>query len=208
MEQTTTQPNKKTGTTTVAIKFKEGILLAADSQSTIYGMMRYSLQEEKIQNITDNIAVTGAGDSGEITIMEKLLKAEIKLFEVRTGRKPTVKETANLLAQIQLNSKESHFLLGGVDQTGEYTFDVMPGLAMEKEYAFSGSGSFYALSMLDNEYKRNMTEKEATDTAIKVISTSIGRDVFSGGEIKIKIITNKGIKDKTEKAKPTKVQEH
>lgn len=208
MEQTTTQPNKKTGTTTLAIKFKGGILLAADSQSTIYGMMRYSLQEEKIQNITDNIAVTGAGESSEITIMEKLLKAEIKIFEVRTGRKPTVKEAANLLAQIQLNSTGSHFLLGGVDKTGEYAFDIMPGLAMEKDYAFSGSGSFYTLSVLDNEYKEQMTEKEATETAVKVISTSIGRDVFSGGRIKIKVITEKGIKDKIEVAKPTKIQEH
>jgi len=207
VEQTTTYPNKKTGTTTVAIKFKDGIVLAADSQSTAYGMMAYSLQEEKLHNITDKIAVTGAGSSSEINLMQNLLKAEVKIFEVRTGRKPTVKETASLLSQIQLSSLESHFLLGGVDEKGAYAFDIHPGEAHEKDYAFSGSGTMYALSMLDNEYKKQMTEKEAIETAVKAISTSVGRDVYSGGEIKVKVITQKGFKDLKEKAKTTRVQD-
>jgi len=51
------------------------------------------------------------------------------------------------------------------------------------------------------------TEKEAIETAVKAISTSVGRDVYSGGEIKVKVITQKGFKDLKEKAKTTRVQD-
>ena len=196
------KPNKKTGTTTIAMKYKDGVLLAADRQSTIYNSMVYSTKEFKLIKITDKISVAGAGSSAEIELLTKALKAEMKIFEVRNGRKPTVTEVANLLSRIQSANSEASFLLGGVDDT-IHVFDIDANYAEERNYTTSGSGFIFAMSILDDGYKDNLTEKEATDLAIKAISTSIGRDVYSSGGITTNIITKNGTKETIHKENKT-----
>ena len=186
--------NEKTGTTTLAMKYKDGVLLAADRQSTAYGRIVHSNKRTKMIEITETSMITTAGSIAETRTTARLLKAEIKLFQMKTGRKPSIPEIASLLSRIQLHHYESHLLFGGIEGKEKHVFDVMPGLKIESNYKTTGSGGIFALSVLDTIYKKDLTEKEAIDVAVKTISTSIGRDVYSGGGITISLINDKGIK--------------
>ena len=55
---------------------------------------------EKISKITDSIAMTHAGVVSDIQLMEKLIKAEIKLKEIRNKRPVLVSEAANYVSGI------------------------------------------------------------------------------------------------------------
>src|SRR3989338_6024198 len=112
----------KTGTTTVALVCKNGIMLCADKRVTSGYLVVYK-KYEKIVQITDYIAVTVAGTVSDVQLLTKLVRAELKLKDIRTGRKATVKEAVNLLANLVYENIRkfslipgiSHFVAAGVD---------------------------------------------------------------------------------------------
>ncbi|PIU02526.1 MAG: proteasome subunit beta, partial [Candidatus Diapherotrites archaeon CG09_land_8_20_14_0_10_32_12] len=87
----------KTGTTTVGIMCKEGVVLAADKRATA-GNFISDKKAQKIYKINDSMALTTAGVVSDVQLLVKLIKAELNLKAVRTERKPNVKESVNLLA--------------------------------------------------------------------------------------------------------------
>src|SRR3989338_1094988 len=121
----------KKGTTTVGIVCRDGIVLAADKRATI-GYLISNKKVDKILQITDRMAITMAGTVSDAQLLVKLIKAELKLKTLRTGREPNVKESANLLSgMIYANIRKmslipgiSHFLLGGTDETGIHLYDL------------------------------------------------------------------------------------
>ena len=61
----------KKGTTTLGLIYKDGVVLAADSQSTsAYVESRF---EKKIHPVTDRIAITTAGVVGDLQFLLRLL---------------------------------------------------------------------------------------------------------------------------------------
>ena len=68
----------KTGTTTVGILCKDGIVLAADRRATM-GNIIADKKAKKIHAITDNIAVTIAGTVSDAQLLIKLIQAEARL---------------------------------------------------------------------------------------------------------------------------------
>ena len=62
----------KTGTTTVGLICKDGVVLAADRRSTA-GHFIASKKVEKVLKITDDIAVTIAGTVSDIQLLVKLI---------------------------------------------------------------------------------------------------------------------------------------
>ena len=86
----------KTGTTTVGIVCKDAVILAADKRATA-GNMIVDKKAEKVHIISDDYAVTIAGSVSEAQLIIKLIRAELKLKEIRTNKRVTAKEAANLL---------------------------------------------------------------------------------------------------------------
>ena len=193
----------KTGTTTLGIKFKEGVILAADKRATA-GSLIAQKDTKKINNITDNIAVTMAGTASDAQLLIKLAKAELKLKQIRTQQQLDVKEAASFMSRMVYNNLRkpsmlpgiSHFVMGGVDSTGFYLYDIFPdGTVSEcKDYIASGSGSVMAYGVLETLYKENMSLDEAKILAIKCINAAIRRDSASGNGIDIFLINKDGAK--------------
>ena len=85
----------KTGTTTIGIVCKDGLVLAADKRATSGYLIAWK-KFDKIIPITSTIAVTVAGTVSDVQLLVKYLKAELKLKDLRTGRDTTVKEASSL----------------------------------------------------------------------------------------------------------------
>ena len=193
----------KTGTTTMGIVCKDGLILAADRRAT-YGYLISYKKFNKIMPITDNIAVTVAGTVSDVQLLTKYLKAELKLKNIRTGRETTVKEAANLLAnfvysnirKLSLIPGISHFIVGGKDSGGFYLYDLSPdGSIVEiDDYISSGSGSVMAFGVLETLYKKDLSVDEGIKLAAKGINAAVQRDIASGNGIDIVTITKEGIK--------------
>jgi proteasome beta subunit len=191
----------KTGTTTIGIMCKDGVLLAADKRATM-GSFIADKKSEKIYKIDDTLALTTAGTVSDIQLLTKLIKAELKLKQIRTGRKPSVKEAANLLSgMIYSNIRKysvipglSHFILGGVDDSGYHIYDLFVdgSLTEVDDYVSSGSGSVMAYGVLETLYKQGLTLKDGVPLAVKSLNAALQRDSGSGNGVDVVTITKEG----------------
>lgn len=186
------------GTTTVGIVCKDGVVLAADRRASL-GNIIYARNVTKIHKIDEHLAIAGAGDVGDILNLVRLLRAEAKLYYSQSGKRMSVKALATLLANIMNGAKYfpylAWFLVGGYDEKPKlYSVDMVGGITEDK-YATAGSGMEFAYSILDSEYKDNLTLEEGIKLAVKAINTAIKRDVFSGDGILVVTITKEGYKE-------------
>ena len=192
----------KTGTTTLAIKCKDGVLLAADKRATA-GNMIANKNVNKIFPIEQYMAITTAGTVSDIQLLLKLIKAELRLKRIRTGKKIDVSSAANLLAgMVYSNIRKmsmipgiSHFIFAGHDHTGHHIYDIYPDGSMAEidDYITSGSGSVFVFGVLETLYKQGMTLEEGKSLAIKAMNASLQRDSASGNGVDIVTIDNSGI---------------
>lgn len=194
---------RKTGTTTLGIVCKDGVVLAADKKGTFGGEggVSYiaSVKEEKIQKVNERIVVTTAGVASDLQKVIKLTRAELKLKELKSRQLPSVKESANLFSTIiYQNIRQfspilgiTHFLLAGKDNEGYALYDIFPDGYIQKieDYSATGSGMIQCNPILDSEYSSSMTLQEGISLAIKCINASMKRDPASGGGIDVYTIT-------------------
>ncbi len=191
---------RKTGTTTLGMICRDGVILAAESKSTM-GYLIASKESEKIIQLEDHIAMTIAGSSGDAESLERYMKAELKLFAIENQRRISVKGAATLLANMLQNSKYYPYyvqlIVAGYDSTGARVFTLDPLGSSEEERKFfsTGSGSPFALGVLEDSYKEGMTTEEGSKLAMRAIKSAIERDIGSGGKaMDIAVITKDGVK--------------
>ena len=193
----------KTGTTTVGIVCRDGIILAADKRATA-GHMIVDKRADKVHIISDDFAVTIAGTVSDAQLIIKLIRAELKLKEVRTYKRPSAKEAANLLGGILYSSIRrpsmlpgiAHFLLGAKDVQGLHLYDLFPDGSITRitDFISSGSGSVFAYGVLETQWKKDMSTEDAVALAVKSVSTALQRDSASGNGIDVVVINEKEIK--------------
>ncbi|PIU76203.1 proteasome subunit beta [Candidatus Pacearchaeota archaeon CG06_land_8_20_14_3_00_35_12] len=193
----------KTGTTTVGIVCKDGIVMAADKRASAGEGFIADRRAKKIHKILENIYVTTAGVVSDVQLVIKLTKAELRLKEIRSRTRPTVKEATNLFASIVYQNIRKFspilgitaFIVGGKDHEGFSLYEVGADGSVSdfKDYVTSGAyGSFIAYGILENEWNPNMTVNEGLKMAVKVINTAIKRDATVGDGIDVVVIDNKG----------------
>ncbi|MGQ4833033.1 MAG: archaeal proteasome endopeptidase complex subunit beta [Candidatus Asgardarchaeia archaeon] len=188
----------KTGTTTVGIVTKEGVVLATESQATM-GYLVATTKAPKIYEITPRIAMTISGSVADCQQIVRVVRANTRLHELESGMPISVKAvarlTANILFQNRLYPYISQLLIGGLDEGGPHLFSLDPlgSLLEEPEFASTGSGSVIAYGVLESEYKKDMTIKDAVTLAKTAIIAAKKRDTASGGEIQIVTITKDGL---------------
>jgi proteasome beta subunit len=190
---------------------KECIILAADKRATA-GNLIVDKKVQKVVPINEYIAVTTAGSVSDLQLLMKYLKAELKLKDIRTTRRATVKEAANLLSgMVYTNLRTvggiSHFLLAGHDNGTAHLYDIFPDGSITKvsDFVSSGSGSVFAYGVLESTYKENMSEQEGTDLVFKAINASLQRDAMSGQGIDIFVIDKNGIREVLSKLLDTRL---
>ncbi len=194
----------KKGTTTVGIVCRDGIVLAADKRATAGGGIILNKDVQKVFKLTDDLAVTIAGTVSDIQLITKLIKAEVELKTIRTGKKPQVKEVANLMGSIIYQNIRKFsaipgitaFLLAGRDQSGLHLYELSPdGTVMKQEkYMADGSGFMYALGVLDTSYKPEISVQEGVKLAVQAVNAALQRDASSGEGIDVLTVTKDGAK--------------
>jgi len=205
----------KTGTTTLALNCKNGIVLAADKRATS-GYLISHKKFDKILSITDNISVTVAGTVSDVQLLAKYIRAELKLKLIRTERECSVKEAANLLSMMVYNNIRklslipgiSHFLIGGKDESGFHIYDLAPdgSIVDVDDYTTSGSGSVMVYGVLETLYDKKISVEEGVKLALKSINAAVQRDIASGDGIDIVSITKDGVKKVLSKEISTKIE--
>ncbi len=195
----------KTGTTILGIICKDGVVMAADRQVTA-GNIVMSKNTKKVVQINDYLVVSWTGGAADAQRQGKLIAAELKLKELRSKSRPSVKQAANLVSTIAYSSIRQPSmipnivgtLIGGFNEDGTfglYTIEPAGTVIKVEDYdANFGSGMPYVMGLLERQYKKGMTLKEGIELAKEALKSSTQRDIGSGYGIDIFTITKEGIK--------------
>lgn len=195
----------KTGTTILGIVCKDGVVMASDRQSTA-GTIVMNKNSEKTKKINDYILISGTGMVSDIQRVAKLLPAELRLKELRSKTRPSIKQSASLLSNISYSGirqpsmipQQAGFLLGGFNEDGTtelYSIEPAGSFVKVEDYdANFGSGMPYVLGLLERQYKKGLSVKEGVELAKEAIKSSTQRDTGSGYGIDVFAITKEGIK--------------
>lgn len=198
----------KTGTTTLGIVCKDGIVLAADKRATYGGEGGVSLiagkNAQKVVPINDKLVVTTAGVVSDIQLIVKLIRAELRLKEIKSKEESSTAEAANLLSSLVYQNIRkfspflgvAHFLAAGRDSSGFHLYEVGADGSVSKieDFISTGSGTVLVYGLLESEYKKHLTVEEGIKLAVKAINSSMKRDPATGEGLDVYTITDKEIK--------------
>ena len=192
----------KTGTTTLAMVVKGGIVIAADHRVTAGYMVAHKVGK-KVYKVDDFIGMTTAGLVGDLQTLVRYLKAEAELFKYKKGTRITVAGLSTLLANMLNQTKFAPFyvqiIIAGYDSSPHVFSIDEAGGSVEDKYVSTGSGSPFVYGVLEDGYEENMSKDEGIDLAIRAISTSLQRDAATGNGFDIVTITpEEGYKELTE----------
>jgi len=189
----------KTGTTTLGIVCKEGVVIATETRATMGTLIAHK-ETKKLYKIDEHIALATAGLVGDLQVLARYLNAEANLYRLKRDVKMPVQSAATLMSNI-MNQRKFYpyyvqLILGGFDSTGGHIYSLdAAGGAIPDKYTSGGSGSPYVYGVLEDLYEENITVDQGINIAIRAIDAAKKRDSASGGLTNIAVITKDGFKE-------------
>jgi proteasome beta subunit len=179
------------GTTILALKFADGVVMAGDRRATA----GYSIEDERIEKVfpaDDHSAVAIAGVAGQATEMVKLFQTEIEHYEKVEGERLSLEGKANRLAQmiranlpLAMQGLAVVPLFCGWDERREegriFRYDVTGGRWEEAVFQTTGSGGIHARGTLKKRWKPGLNREQAIRVAVEALYDAAQEDVATGG---------------------------
>ncbi|MGA1848208.1 MAG: archaeal proteasome endopeptidase complex subunit beta [Thermoplasmatota archaeon] len=190
------QEPMKTGTTTLGLVCKDGVILGTEHRATMGTLIAHT-ETQKLFRIDDHIGLTTAGLVGDAQSLARYITAEAELFRLKRDQPMTVKAAATLTANILSGSRYYPYwvqlLLGGWDREGGHVYSLdAAGGSIPDKYCATGSGSPYAYGVLEDNYTDDISSSQGVDIAIKALNAAMRRDSASGNGYDIVVISDKG----------------
>lgn len=186
----------KTGTTTVGIVCKDGVVMGADMRATMGHLISHK-DTQKLFRIDDHMALTIAGLVGDAQVLARWLTAEVELYKVKRGTEMSIKAASTLMSNIMNQRKFAPFyvqlIIGGVDLEGNHIYSLdSAGGSIPDKFVTTGSGSVFVYGVLEDNYKEGLTVDQGLDLAIRGLTAAMKRDSASGDGMMVTAITREG----------------
>ncbi len=195
----TSEDVKKTGTTTLGMVCKEGVVIATEQRATMGTLIAHKTTK-KLYRIDQHLSLATAGLVGDLQTLARYLSAEANLYRLNRDALMPVKSAATLMANILNQRKFAPYyvqlVLGGYDNSGGHVYALdAAGGAIPDKYTSAGSGSPYVFGVLEDHYKDDLTTDEGVNLAVRAITAAKNRDSASGGMISVAIIDKDGFRE-------------
>ena len=165
------------GTTVVAIRFADGVVMAGDRRATAGSL----IASRRI-----------AGAAGPAMEMVKLFQLQLEHYEKVEGWPLSLEGKANQLSGMVRNHLAAAMqglavvpLFAGYDtrrRAGRlFQYDITGGRYEENDYATSGSGGLHAATVIKLGFRDALTRAEAVDLALHALVTAADEDAATGG---------------------------
>ena len=179
------------GTTVLALRYRDGVIMAGDRQATA-GYQVASRRIEKIFKADEFSGVGIAGAAGPAMEMAKLFQTELEHYEKVEGDNLSLEGKANKLGQmIRMNLPAAMQglavvpIFAGFDEKTNlgrlFKYDITGGRYEETNYDAQGSGSKDARDSLKKLWRRDMTRDDGLRISLEALFDAADEDVGTGG---------------------------
>ncbi|CAK7275490.1 Proteasome subunit beta type-1 [Sporothrix epigloea] len=183
------------GTSIMAITFKDGVILGADSRTTT-GAYIANRVTDKLTRVHDTIWCCRSGSAADTQAVADIVQYQLNLYAMMNGQ-PTTQTAASIFQEICYANKDAlsaGLIIAGWDMRyGGQVYSIPLGGSLHKQaYAIGGSGSTYIYGYCDANWREGMDEEEAVSFVKGALKEAIKWDGSSGGVIRMVVLTAAG----------------
>jgi proteasome beta subunit len=179
------------GTTVVAIRYPDGVVMAGDRRATS-GYLIASRRIDKVYAADDTSGIAIAGAAGPAVELVRLFQTQLEHYEKIEGETLSLEGKANQLGQLvrgNLPAAMQGFVVvplfaGFDDRHGGgrvFSFDVTGGKYEEFDFQANGSGGIHARNWIKAQWREDLTEAETVDLALRALFAAADEDAATGG---------------------------
>lgn len=179
------------GTTIVAIRYDNGVLMAGDRRATSGHLISHRAMEKVFPaDAFSGVGISGA--AGPAMEMVRLFQLQLEHYEKVEGSPLSLEGKANQLSlMLKGNFPAAMQGLGVIpifagyeEKTDEgrlFQFDITGGRYEEKDFVATGSGSLHASTVVKLRHSSSVNLGEATDIALEALLEASEEDSATGG---------------------------
>ncbi len=179
------------GTTVVAAKFADGVIIAGDRRATSGNLISHrTMQKVFAADRWSGVAIAGA--AGPAMEMVKMFQLQLQHYEKVEGHTLSLEGKANQLSQMLRSNLPAAMqgmvvvpIFAGFDRRRGYgrlfAFDVTGGRYEEEDYVASGSGSLFARTVIKLGHRDTNDHDTAVNLMIRALFTAADDDSATGG---------------------------
>ncbi|KAG8698812.1 Proteasome subunit beta type-1 [Ceratobasidium sp. 395] len=158
------------GTSIMAVQFKDGVVIGADSRTTM----------------------------GSYIAVADIVHYYLQMYEQQYGTRPPVHTAATLFQKLCYENKDNlsaGIIVAGWDkEVGPSVYNIPVGGGLFRQpWAIGGSGSTYVYGYCDATYKEGWGRDETINFVKNTLALAMSRDGSSGGTIRMCVITEEGV---------------
>ncbi len=179
------------GTTVVACRFADGVVIAGDRRATAGNLISHrTMQKVFPADRWSGVAIAGA--AGPAIEMVKLFQLQLEHYEKVEGHSLSLEGKANQLSQMVRSHLPAAMqgmvvvpIFAGFDRLRErgrlFAYDVTGGRYEEEDYVASGSGSLHARTVIKLGRAGDLSRDVTVDLLIRSLFVAADDDSATGG---------------------------
>jgi proteasome beta subunit len=179
------------GTTVIAVRYADGVLMAGDRRATAGGLISQR-STEKVFPADRHSGVAIAGALGPALELVKLFQLQLEHYEKVENAELSLEGKANQLGQMVRNHMPAAMqglavvpVFAGYDarrSTGRlFEYDVTGGRYEERDFAATGSGSLHAGMVVKVGYRLDLDRTDVVDLVVRALFEAADEDSATGG---------------------------
>ncbi len=179
------------GTTCVAVRYADGVVMAGDRRATSGNLISHR-HIEKVFPADRHSGVAIAGAAGPAVEMVRLFQLQLEHYEKVEGSPLSLEGKANQLSQMVRNHLPAAMqgfvvvpIFAGYDtarRSGRlYQYDPTGGRYEELDFASTGSGSLQASTVIKLGYRLDMDRDTTVDLVLRALFEAADEDSATGG---------------------------
>ena len=168
----------KRGTTTVGLKFKDGVVLIVDKRIASRLIEPQSI--EKIFQIDDHVGCATSGLVADARVLIDRARLDAQINEITYNERIPIKTLVKRVCDFKQTYTQyggvrpfgTALLIAGVDDTGARLFSTDPsGALMEYKASSEGAGRTGAMSYFENHYQEGLSFEQGVELGIKALNS-------------------------------------
>ncbi|KAK2768821.1 Proteasome subunit beta type-7 [Arachnomyces sp. PD_36] len=204
--KTHTQSPAVTGTSVVAVKFKDGVVIATDNLAS-YGSLARFTDVKRLRTFDDSSVVGFGGDVSDMQYIERILNSlDIRENYTSPGNTLNAKNLHTYLSKImykrrsEFNPLWNHLLVAGFDGQGNpflSSADLL-GTTFSAPSLATGFGAHLAIPILRRKFPEEIpieeiTKEKAVEAVKDCMKVLFYRDARSTDKYSIAVVTKEGV---------------